>query len=88
MPLGLAGGLGLRRSARSIGRKYRMLKAYIQARTKLADITDRLLRDEDGASLVEYSVLIGLITVATVVTIGLVGTWISGRWTALDAALP
>lgn len=65
-----------------------MLKAYIKARTTLADFTDRLVQDEDGASLVEYSVLIGLITVATVVTIGLVGTWVSGRWTALDAALP
>jgi hypothetical protein len=25
---------------------------------------------------------------ASIVTIGLVGTWISGKWTALDQALP
>jgi pilus assembly protein Flp/PilA len=32
--------------------------------------------------------LIGLITVAVVATVVLVGTWISGRWIALEAALP
>jgi pilus assembly protein Flp/PilA len=43
--------------------------------------------DEDGAALIEYTVLIGILLVAVIATIGLVGTWVSGRWTALNAAL-
>lgn len=64
-----------------------MLKQYLKASTALADFKDRLRRDESGAALVEYSILIGLITVAAVVTIGLVGTWVAGRWTALYDAI-
>ncbi|MGD9980524.1 MAG: Flp family type IVb pilin [Hyphomonadaceae bacterium] len=45
-------------------------------------------KNVSGAALVEYSLLIGLITVAVVATVILVGTWISGRWVALEAALP
>jgi len=44
-------------------------------------------KDDDGAALIEYTVLLGILLVAVIVTIGLVGTWISGRWTALDTAL-
>jgi pilus assembly protein Flp/PilA len=47
-----------------------------------------LRKDEDGAALVEYTVLLGILLVGVIVTIGLVGTWISGRWTALNTALP
>ncbi len=43
--------------------------------------------DEDGAALIEYTVLLGLMLVAVVASITLVGTWVSGKWTALDAAL-
>jgi pilus assembly protein Flp/PilA len=42
-----------------------------------------LWQDERGASLLEYSVLIGLITAGVVVTITNVGTWVSGKWTSL-----
>jgi pilus assembly protein Flp/PilA len=48
----------------------------------------RLGKDEDGAALIEYTVLLGILLIAVIATIGLVGTWISGRWTALNAALP
>jgi pilus assembly protein Flp/PilA len=44
--------------------------------------------DEDGAALIEYTVLLGILLIAVITTIGLVGTWITGRWTALNAALP
>jgi pilus assembly protein Flp/PilA len=46
-----------------------------------------LKNDEDGAALIEYTVLIGIMLVGVVATIGLVGTWISGQWTALNTAL-
>ena len=45
-------------------------------------------KDEDGAALIEYTVLLGILLVAVIVTIGLVGTWIGGQWTALNNALP
>ena len=47
----------------------------------------RLGKDEDGASLVEYTVLLGILLVAVIATITAVGTWINGKWTALNAAL-
>ena len=47
-----------------------------------------LLRDERGASMVEYSLLIGLITVAAVTAMGLVSEKIVGAWEALEAAFP
>jgi pilus assembly protein Flp/PilA len=65
-----------------------MLKTYIAAKTFAYDLKDRFFKDESGASLVEYSILIGIITVAAITAIGGVGTYVSGRWTALDAALP
>ena len=48
----------------------------------------RLRKDEDGAALIEYTVLLGILLVAVVATITSVGTWVSGRWTALNASLP
>ena len=48
----------------------------------------RLGKDEDGAALIEYTVLMGILLVAVIATITSVGTWVSGRWTALNASLP
>jgi pilus assembly protein Flp/PilA len=45
-------------------------------------------RDEEGAALIEYTVLLGIMLVAVIATIVLVGTWITGQWTTLQAALP
>ncbi|NJO32504.1 MAG: Flp family type IVb pilin [Rhodospirillales bacterium] len=47
----------------------------------------RLWKDERGASLLEYSVLVGLITAAVVVTITAVSVWTGGRWTTLLSTL-
>jgi pilus assembly protein Flp/PilA len=46
---------------------------------------NRFFQDERGASLVEYSVLIGLITAATVTLIVTTGGTIVAKWTALNA---
>ena len=56
--------------------------------SKVMSLIGRLRRDEDGAALIEYTVLLGIMLVAVIATIILVGTWISGRWTALNAVLP
>ena len=65
-----------------------MLKTYIAAKTRLDNLKDRLSQDEGGAALIEYSILIGLITVAAVTTIGFVGTKVVNAWTDLNAAMP
>jgi pilus assembly protein Flp/PilA len=46
-----------------------------------------LAKDEDGAALVEYTVLLGIMLVTVVATIGLVGGWVNTKWTALWTAL-
>lgn len=43
--------------------------------------------DEEGAALVEYTVLLGVMLVAVVSTIVLVGGWVNTKWTALWTAL-
>jgi pilus assembly protein Flp/PilA len=55
---------------------------------KAIQLLGRLARDEDGAALLEYTVLLGILLVAVIATIVLVGTWISGQWTTLNSALP
>jgi pilus assembly protein Flp/PilA len=47
----------------------------------------RLGQDEEGAALVEYTVLLGIMLVAGITRIGLVGGWMSTKWTALWTAL-
>ncbi|MGA7197838.1 MAG: Flp family type IVb pilin [Roseiarcus sp.] len=55
--------------------------------SKALIVLNQFKNDEDGAALIEYTVLLGLMLVAVVATITLVGTWVSGRWTALNTAL-
>jgi Flp pilus assembly pilin Flp len=44
----------------------------------------RLWKDEKGASLLEYSVLIGIILAVTVAAIIGIGTWANTQWTQLQ----
>ena len=61
-----------------------MLKLYIQGR----ELAEKLRKDVEGASLIEYSLLIGLITAAVVGLIVAVGGKLPGYWTTLNGALP
>ena len=54
---------------------------------KTLQLINRLGQDEEGAALVEYTVLLGIMLVAVITTIGLVGGWMSTKWTALWTAL-
>lgn len=55
--------------------------------TKIKALAGRLLRDERGAALVEYSILIGLVTAAVIATIVLVGGKVSNAWTTLNTSM-
>lgn len=63
-----------------------MLKIYAKAKTLLWSLKD----DTEGATIIEYSLLIGLITVVAVGSLFIVGTWIGVQWTGLiaDAKMP
>lgn len=54
---------------------------------KLMTMTRQFRDDENGAAMVEYSILIGIITVATIAAIVFVGGWVSTQWNNLQAAL-
>ena len=51
----------------------------------IKSIVARLTRDNRGASMVEYSILIGIITAASIGFIATVGTSVSGAWSTLAA---
>jgi len=46
----------------------------------------RFVKDESGASLIEYSILIGLITVLVIALITGVGGWVQSQWQGLSSA--
>lgn len=54
---------------------------------KLISLFKTLAIDEDGATLIEYSLLISLIAAATVAIILLAGAWIVRTWQYLGAVL-
>jgi pilus assembly protein Flp/PilA len=65
-----------------------MKKQYVALTTK----TDEnrlaaLAKDENGAALVEYGMLVGLIAVLCVAAVTTLGTTIQGYFTAINAAL-
>lgn len=55
---------------------------------KLMTMARQFRDDENGAAMVEYTILLGIITVAVILTIIAVGAWISTQWTGLLAVLP
>jgi pilus assembly protein Flp/PilA len=48
---------------------------------------DHFLADESGATMVEYTILIGLITVVAIALIAAVGTWVKNAWTTVNDTL-
>ncbi len=66
-----------------------MSKAWNLTRrmSKAWNLTLRLGKDEEGAALIEYTVLLGILLITVIATIGLVGTWINGKWSTLQSKL-
>ena len=59
-----------------------MLKLFVKAQNAVSD----LKKNVEGASLIEYSLLIGLISAVVVLFIGLMGNKVVGWWEALNSA--
>ena len=47
----------------------------------------KLRRDESGASLIEYALLVGLIAVVSIATLTTLGTTIQSLWTTISTDL-
>jgi pilus assembly protein Flp/PilA len=54
----------------------------------ILELMKRVAEDEDGSALLEYTVLLGILFLAIIGTITLVGDWINDNWAALNGALP
>ena len=52
-----------------------------------AALIKQLKSDEDGATLIEYTVLLAIILVAVIAIIAAVGAWINTQWAALNTAI-
>ena len=64
-----------------------MQKLYATLASLVAVASDRA-REEKGATAVEYGLLVGLIAVAIIVTVGLLGTKLDDLFTNIKDALP
>jgi pilus assembly protein Flp/PilA len=53
----------------------------------MRNLLQKFRRDEDGAAMVEYAVLLGLITAAVIATITLLGADILAIFVAVEAAV-
>ncbi|RWB10092.1 MAG: Flp family type IVb pilin [Mesorhizobium sp.] len=54
---------------------------------KLMTMTRQFRDDESGAAMVEYSILLGIIAAATVLTVIAIGGWAGARFAGLCTAL-
>ena len=55
--------------------------------TKLINIVKSFTSDESGAAMVEYSILIGLISALVILLIVFAGEWVNTAWITLTTAL-
>ena len=47
----------------------------------------QLKSDEDGAALIEYTVLLGVLLIAVIAIIAGVGQWVSTEWASLSTTI-
>ena len=51
--------------------------------TRLGAFFARLRKEQEGATMIEYSILIGIITVVAIAFISQMGTWVALQWSTL-----
>ncbi len=65
----------------------RKILAVREQASRILQAAKQLGKDEQGAALVEYTVLLGVMLVTVISTVVLVGGWINTKWTALWTVL-
>jgi pilus assembly protein Flp/PilA len=53
----------------------------------IVKLMKQLKSDENGAALIEYTVLLGIMLIAVIAVIGGVGAWVSKEWVSLNTAI-
>jgi pilus assembly protein Flp/PilA len=53
----------------------------------LKNLMTRVRKDEEGATLVEYTLLLGMVTAGVVGVIAVIGPWVTLQWGNLRTAL-
>jgi pilus assembly protein Flp/PilA len=61
--------------------------AHNWAAAKILKVAKKLGKDEEGAALVEYTVLLGVMLVTVISTVVLVGGWVNSKWMTLWTVL-
>ncbi|HEY9012225.1 MAG TPA: Flp family type IVb pilin [Devosia sp.] len=54
---------------------------------KLANIARAFREEESGAAMIEYSILIGIISVASIAVVVAIGTWVGTQFSDLCTSL-
>jgi pilus assembly protein Flp/PilA len=65
-----------------------MLSLLVSLQSLLATTKDRLSREEAGATAVEYGLIIGLIAVAIITVLIVLGPQLAGLFTSVSTQLP
>ena len=64
-----------------------MLKLYFSAKNKLDAVKDFFAKKEEGASLVEYGLLVGLIAVVCIAAITFLGQKANSKFSTVGSAI-
>jgi pilus assembly protein Flp/PilA len=64
-----------------------MLKLYFAATNRLGAVKKFFAKKEEGATVVEYAILLGLLSIVSIVVIGLLGTKVKEAFNAALTAL-
>jgi len=54
---------------------------------KLATIAGRFREEEEGAAMIEYAILVGIISVASIAVVIAIGAWVHTQFTTLCSGL-
>ena len=54
---------------------------------KFKGLINQFKSDEEGAALIEYTVLLGILLVAVIAIIAGVGKWVSTEWASLSTTI-
>jgi pilus assembly protein Flp/PilA len=65
-----------------------MLSLFVSLQSYFATAKDRLSREETGATAVEYGLIIGLIAVAIVAVLVILGPQLAALFTGISSKLP
>ena len=53
----------------------------------ILDFGRQLAKDERGVTMLEYTILIGIISASVIAMVAAAGTWVNGKWTTLNTGL-